>query len=118
MKHAASTQGGQVMTENHAWIFGSLIIVILTVLAFFWVTAWVFSISYPFWVAALLVWMFYPLVRFVRSKVYLPNGLAVLLVSFISLSVLIVEFIGMVYLMNFGIRRISEFILPCLLTTT
>jgi len=98
------------MTKNHAWIFGRLIIVILTVLAFLWVTAWIFSISYPFWVAALLVWMFYPLVRFIRSKVHLPNGLAVLLVLLISLAVLIGAITGLVFLIIFGIKRISEFI--------
>jgi len=98
------------MTKNHAWIFGRLIIVILTVLAFLWVTAWVFSISYPFWVAALLVWMFYPLVRFIRSKIHLPNGLAVLLVLLISLAVLFGAITGLVFLIIFGIKRISEFI--------
>jgi len=105
------------MTKNHAWIFGRLIIVILTVLAFLWVTAWVFSISYPFWVAALLVWMFYPLVRFIRSKVHLPNGLAVLLVLLISLAVLIGAITGLVFLIIFGIRRISEFIPQWVQTT-
>ena len=98
------------MTKNHAWIFGRLIIVILTVLAFLWVTAWVFSISYPFWVAALPVWMFYPLVRFIRSKIHLPNGLAVLLVLLISLAVLFGAITGLVFLIIFGIKRISEFI--------
>src|SRR5690625_2390557 len=105
------------MTKNHAWIFGRLIIVILTVLAFLWVTAWIFSISYPFWVAALLVWMFYPLVRFIRSKVHLPNGLAVLLVLLISLAVLIGAITGLVFLIIFGIRRISEFIPQWVQTT-
>src|SRR5690625_5949738 len=105
MKHAASTQGGQVMTKNHAWIFGRLIIVILTVLAFLWVTAWVFSLSCPFWVVALLVWMFYPLVRFIRSKVHLLNGLAVLLVLLISLAVLFGAITGRVYVIIFEIAR-------------
>src|SRR5690625_5038428 len=98
------------MTKNHDWIFVRLIIVILTVLAFLWVTAWIFSISYPFWVSALLVWMFYPLVRLIRSKVHLPNGLAVLLVLLISLAVLIGAITGLVFLIIFGIKRISEFI--------
>src|SRR5690625_7815479 len=61
--------------------------------------------------------MFYSLVLLIRSKVHLPNGLAVLLVLLISLAVLIGAITGLVFLIIFGIKRISELIPQWVQTT-
>src|SRR5690625_6303517 len=61
--------------------------------------------------------MFYSLVLLIRSNILLPNGLAVLLVLLISLAVLIGAITGLVFLIIFGIRRISEFIPQWVQTT-
>ncbi|WP_404454957.1 sporulation integral membrane protein YtvI [Oceanobacillus kapialis] len=98
------------MTKNHAWIIARFIIVIISTLASAWALVWIFQISYPFWIAALLVWMFYPLVRLIRSKVRLPNSLAVLVALLISLAVVFGAITGLVFLIIFGIKKLSEII--------
>src|SRR5699024_4148900 len=98
------------MTKNQALIFVRLVAVILAFIAVVWGFTLIFSISYPFWIAALLVWMFYPLVRLLIHKLHLPNGLAVFIVLLISLAVLAGAITGIVFLIVFAIKRISEFI--------
>ncbi|CDQ40566.1 MULTISPECIES: sporulation integral membrane protein YtvI [Virgibacillus] len=105
------------MTRDHAMIILRFTIVLLSILSLSWVATWIFKVSYPFWIAALLVWMFYPLVRLIRSKVRVPNGLAVFVVLLISLAVLFGAITGIVFLIIFGVRRISE-VLPQWIQTT
>ncbi|WP_042222029.1 sporulation integral membrane protein YtvI [Oceanobacillus manasiensis] len=99
------------MTKNQALIVARFIIVIISVLAICWIVAWTFKISYPFWFAALLVWMFYPLVRLIRSKIRLPNSLAVLVVLLFSLAVIGGAITGLVFLIIWGVKSLSK-ILP------
>ncbi|HLR01674.1 MAG TPA: sporulation integral membrane protein YtvI [Virgibacillus sp.] len=98
------------MTKNQALIFVRLVAVILAFIAVVWGFTLIFSISYPFWIAALLVWMFYPLVRLLIHKLHLPNGIAVFIVLLISLAVLAGAITGIIFLIVFAIKRISEFI--------
>lgn len=98
------------MTKNQALIIVRLIAVIIAFIAIIWTFTLVFSISYPFWIATLLVWMFYPLVRLLIQKLHLPNGLAVFVVLLISLAVLAGAITGIVFLIVFAIKRFSEFI--------
>lgn len=98
------------MTKNQAFIFIRFIAVIITIIATGWAFTLIFSISYPFWIAALLVWMFYPLVRLLIRKLHLPNGFAVLIVLLISLAVLAGAITGVVFLIVFAIKRVSELI--------
>src|SRR5690625_6922684 len=54
--------------------------------------------------------MFYPLVRFLIHKLHLPNGIAVFIVLLISLAVLAGAITGIIFLIVFAVKRISEFI--------
>lgn len=98
------------MTKNQALIFTRLAGVIIAAIAIIWAFVWIFSLSYPFWIAALLVWMFYPLVRLLIQKLHLPRGIAVFVVLLVSLAVLAGALTGIIFLIVFGIRRVSEFI--------
>ncbi|MCE7791638.1 sporulation integral membrane protein YtvI [Salipaludibacillus sp. CUR1] len=105
------------MTKRHGWIFARLILVSVTAIAAMWLIGWLFTISYPFWIAAALVWMFYPLIRFLREKIRLPNALSVVAALLLGLSALVGGITGIVFLIIFGIRRISDFV-PAWIQTT
>ncbi|WP_078577622.1 sporulation integral membrane protein YtvI [Salipaludibacillus agaradhaerens] len=106
------------MTKRHAWIFARLLMTVLISLFFFWLLGWLFKISYPFWIAATLVWMFYPLIRLLRDKIKLPNTLSVIIALLLGLSTLIGAITGVVFLIIFGVRRISDFVPEWIQTTS
>lgn len=97
------------MSKNQVYIILRFIAVICTIIAAIFAFLWIFSISYPFWIATLLVWMFYPLVRLLATKAHLPKGFAVFIVLFFSLSVVAGAVTGLVFLIIFGTRRVAEF---------
>ncbi|WP_280770240.1 sporulation integral membrane protein YtvI [Salipaludibacillus daqingensis] len=105
------------MTKKHAWIFTRLLLVIVVILSLIWIIGWLFTVSYPFWIAALLVWMFYPLIRFFKNKAHLPNSLAVLVTLLLGISTLVGAITGIVFLIMFGVRRISDFVPQWIQTT-
>lgn len=106
------------MNKNQAWVFVRLLLVITIVFSLLWIVGWLFTITYPFWIAGLLVWMFYPLIRFFKSKVHLPNSLAVLVTLLLGLSTLAGAITGLVFLIIFGVRRISDFVPQWIQTTS
>lgn len=97
------------MTKHQAFIILRLLAVVSILIIMIYAFLWIFSISYPFWIAALLVWMFYPLVRLLNKKLHLPRSLAVFIVLLISLAVIAGAITGLVFLIIFATRRIAEF---------
>ncbi|CAM3833722.1 sporulation integral membrane protein YtvI [Alkalicoccus chagannorensis] len=106
------------MTKDHGWILLRLILTTAAALALSFLLVWIFSVSYPFWIAALLVWMFYPLIRLLRRRVRLPNTLAVILALLLGISALVGAITGIVVLIVFGFRRIAEFVPDWIETTS
>ncbi|UTR13916.1 sporulation integral membrane protein YtvI [Salipaludibacillus sp. LMS25] len=106
------------MTKRHAWIFARLLMTVFISLFFLWLIGWLFKMSYPFWIAATLVWMFYPFIRLLREKIKLPNALAVIIALLLGLSTLIGAITGLVFLIIFGVKRISEFVPEWIQTTS
>ncbi|WP_246125639.1 sporulation integral membrane protein YtvI [Alkalicoccus halolimnae] len=98
------------MTRSHAWIMLRLLFVLIFITAIALVVTWFFRIGYPFWIAALLVWMFYPLIRWLRNKLRFPNTLAVISALLLGISALGGAVTGLVFLIIFGVRRISDFL--------
>ncbi|WP_096187827.1 sporulation integral membrane protein YtvI [Evansella halocellulosilytica] len=98
------------MTKNHGIIAARFTIVVLLSIGTLWFLGWLFTISYPFWIAAGLVWMFMPLIRLLNDKVKLPYGLSVLTALLIGLSTLAGIFTGLTFLVIFGVRRLSEYL--------
>lgn len=96
------------MTKGQGWVIARFTLITIVTIAFFWGLAWLFTVSYPFWIATILVWMFLPLIKLMRNKVKLPNGLAVLVVLLIGLTTFSGIITGIVFLIIFGVRRLSE----------
>lgn len=95
------------MTKEQGFVIIRFLIVAILSVALFWFTGWLFAVSYPFWIATALVWMFFPVIRFLRQKVKLPSSLAVLTVLLTGLSTIVAIFIGIVFLIIIGVRGIS-----------
>lgn len=105
------------MTKNHAWIMLRLLFVLVFIFIISYLVLWLFRISYPFWIAAILVWMFYPLIRLLREKIRLPNTLAVIVTLLLTISAMLGTLTGIVFLIIFGVRRLSEFVPQWIETT-
>lgn len=105
------------MTKEQGWIFLRLVIVSAIIISAIWLTGFIFSLTYPFIIAAILVWMFHPLIRFLRNKFRLPNILAVFLTVTLGLTAVIGSVIGIIFLIIFGFRRISAFLPEWIQTT-
>ncbi|PRO66127.1 sporulation integral membrane protein YtvI [Alkalicoccus urumqiensis] len=98
------------MTKQHAWMLLRLIVTVLLIGIVSYLLVWIFKISYPFWIAALLVWMSYPFIRWMRRRIRFPNTLAVVLALLISLSLLGGIITGVIFGIIIGVRRISNFV--------
>ncbi|QKS73181.1 sporulation integral membrane protein YtvI [Paenalkalicoccus suaedae] len=89
---------------------GRFILVVASSIAITWLIGWFFQLSYPFWIAALLVWMFYPFIRFLRNKARFPNTLAVIVALLLGIGTLIGGITGIIFLIIFGVRKLSDFV--------
>lgn len=95
------------MTKAQGLVILRFLIVVILGVALFWFIGWLFAVSYPFWIATALVWIFIPIIRFLRLKIKLPSSIAVLIVLLTGLSAIIAIFIGIVFLIIIGVRSIS-----------
>ncbi|SDY06767.1 sporulation integral membrane protein YtvI [Evansella caseinilytica] len=98
------------MTKTQAWAIVRFFSVVILLILAFWLFGWLFKATYPFWIATFLVWMFLPLIRLLRRRLRFPNGFAVLFTLLIGISTLIAAFVGLIYLIAFGIRRVSHYV--------
>ncbi|AOM83705.1 sporulation integral membrane protein YtvI [Salisediminibacterium beveridgei] len=105
------------MTKEQGWIFLRLLVVSAVTIGGIWLTGILFSLTYPFIIAAVLVWMFHPLIRFLRNALKFPNVLAVFFTVFLGLSAVIGSVTGIIFLIIFGFRRISAFLPEWIQTT-
>ncbi|ADI00281.1 sporulation integral membrane protein YtvI [[Bacillus] selenitireducens MLS10] len=105
------------MTKEHGFIVLRLLAVSAIGILAVWLTGLLFSLTYPFIIAAVLVWMFHPLIRFFRKMLRMPNMLAVFLTVLLGLSAVIGSITGIIALIVFGFRRISAFLPEWIQTT-
>ncbi|MBU9719999.1 MULTISPECIES: sporulation integral membrane protein YtvI [Bacillaceae] len=96
------------MTKSQGWMVARFIIIILFFFAAVWTVTWIFKVSYPFWIAFALVWIFIPFIKWMRERLKFPNGIAVLITLLIGLSTIVAFFTGITFLIIFGVRRISN----------
>lgn len=106
------------MTKDHAWMMLRLLFVVVFTLAISYLILWLFRIAYPFWIAAILVWMTYPLIRWLRKRIHLPNTLAVVVTLLLSIGSMLGVLTGLVFLIIFGIRRLSNVVPQWIESTT
>ncbi|SES08761.1 sporulation integral membrane protein YtvI [Salisediminibacterium halotolerans] len=97
------------MTKAHGWMFLRLIAVVAFITGLVWLIGAIFAVSYPFWISAALVAMFYPLITFLRNKLRFPNMLAVILTLLFGLSIVGGALTGIVFLIIFGVQRIARY---------
>ncbi|WP_246476552.1 hypothetical protein [Salicibibacter cibi] len=71
------------MTKKQAWIIGRAVIMTGSIILLFWLAAYLFTLTYPFIIAAIIAWMLSPLLKYLKIKLNFPSSLA----SFVSLLV-------------------------------
>ncbi|MBU9711495.1 sporulation integral membrane protein YtvI [Evansella tamaricis] len=96
------------MTKSQGWMIARFIVTVIFFFVALWGVTWIFKVSYPFWIASALVWIFLPFIRWMRNKLRFPNGLAVLITLLLGLGTLAAIFTGVIFLIIFGVRRISN----------
>lgn len=69
------------MKRSHAWMIVRAGVLILTLVLVGWFVIKTFTLTYPFWLAALFAWFLQPLVRLLQSKLRFSSGWA----SFVGL---------------------------------
>ncbi|MDQ0206047.1 sporulation integral membrane protein YtvI [Alkalicoccobacillus murimartini] len=96
------------MTQAHAFMALRAVLFALVLIVASWLFIKLFSITYPFWIAALFAWMMQPFMRLLKNKLRLNSGFASffgLLVGIIVISSLLT---GIGFLIFFSLRRFFE----------
>ncbi|MBM7095033.1 sporulation integral membrane protein YtvI [Bacillus sp. H-16] len=96
------------MTKEQAWVFVRAVITALVLIGVLWLTGRFLSLTYPFLIAALLVWPLLPLIRLLRERLRFPNGLAVLTALLVGLTTIAGVFTGLVFLAIFGVQQFTK----------
>ncbi|RNA66826.1 sporulation integral membrane protein YtvI [Alteribacter keqinensis] len=96
------------MTKEQAWVFVRAVITALVLVGALWLTGRFLSLTYPFLIAALLVWPLLPLIRLLRERLRFPNGLAVLTALLVGLTTIAGVFTGLVFLTIFGVQQFTK----------
>lgn len=101
-------KGEQTMTKEQAWISLRAVSVILIAILIILVSAYLFTITYPFVIAALIAWMFAPLLRLLKIRLKFPSTLASLTTVLIGISVLGGVITGITFLIIYIFQQISH----------
>ncbi|GAF64657.1 sporulation integral membrane protein YtvI [Bacillus sp. TS-2] len=64
------------MTQAHAWMALRAVLLAAIIIVVCWLFLKLFSLTYPFWFAALFAWFLQPLVRFLQNKLRISSGFA------------------------------------------
>ncbi|GAF14086.1 membrane protein YtvI [Bacillus sp. JCM 19045] len=96
------------MSREVGWMILRTVAIIVFLIVFGWFVARVFSLTYPFWFAALFAWMLQPVARFFQYKLKFNRGLASLfglLGGILAISAVIT---GIVLLVYYSLRSFIE----------
>ncbi|MBB5172297.1 sporulation integral membrane protein YtvI [Texcoconibacillus texcoconensis] len=96
------------MTKAQAWMTVRAAAVAVIAFALFWFIGFLFSMTYPFIIASLLVWMLMPLIKGFRYTLKLPNGIAVFLAILIGIGTLGGVITGLVFLIIYAVDWFSD----------
>ncbi|PYZ96804.1 sporulation integral membrane protein YtvI [Alteribacter lacisalsi] len=97
------------MTKQQVYILLRALGFAVVLLCSLWLLGQVFRLTYPFVIAAVLVWPLLPLVRVLRKKLRFPNGLAVLVALLVGVTTVGGLFTGLTFLAIFGIQQITKY---------
>ncbi|GAF20263.1 LOW QUALITY PROTEIN: membrane protein [Bacillus sp. JCM 19046] len=96
------------LSREVGWMILRTVAIIVFLIVFGWFVARVFSLTYPFWFAALFAWMLQPVARFFQYKLKFNRGLASLfglLGGILAISAVIT---GIVLLVYYSLRSFIE----------
>lgn len=96
------------MKKQTAWMIMRLLLVMGAVAAVLWATAFIFSLTYPFWIAAFFAWLLKPLSTFLQTKLRFPAGIAAVTTLLVGISVIGGIITGITFLVIDPIQRFAE----------
>ncbi|SDJ11278.1 sporulation integral membrane protein YtvI [Natribacillus halophilus] len=96
------------MTKEHAHIIGRAVIVIGSIILILWATGYLFTLTYPFIIAAVIAWMLSPLLKYLKIKLKFPSGVASFISLLVGMSLLGGIITGLTFLGIYGFRQLSE----------
>ncbi|BAD64520.1 MULTISPECIES: sporulation integral membrane protein YtvI [Shouchella] len=97
-----------LLSRDVAWMIGRTIAIVVFLIGSLWVFAKVFSLTYPFWFAALFAWMLQPVARFFQQKLRFSRGFASLFGLLGGILVISAILTGLVFLIYFSLRQFFE----------
>lgn len=89
-------------------MIGRTIAIVIFLIGSLWVFTKVFSLTYPFWFAALFAWMLQPVARFFQQKLRFSRGFASLFGLLGGILVISAILTGLVFLIYFSLRQFFE----------
>ncbi|AIC94509.1 transporter [Shouchella lehensis G1] len=99
---------GVSLSKEVGWMALRTLIIILFLILFGWLVARVFSLTYPFWFAALFAWMLQPVARFFQYKLKFNKGFASLFGLLGGILAISAVLTGIVFLVYFSLREFFE----------
>ncbi|MBB6450681.1 sporulation integral membrane protein YtvI [Geomicrobium halophilum] len=95
------------MTKEQAWTIGRAIIVISSTILIFWLVAYLFTLTYPFVIAAIIAWSLSPLLKYLKIKLRFPSSLASLTALLVGISLLGGIITGLTFLIIYGVQQLA-----------
>ncbi|WP_096439369.1 sporulation integral membrane protein YtvI [Alteribacter populi] len=96
------------MTKQQAFIFFRAVVVAVVLFGTIWLFGHLLRLTYPFLIAAFLVWPLLPLIKLLKTKTRFPNGLAVLTALLIGMTTIAGIFTGLTFLAIYGVQQFTK----------
>ncbi|MDV2683604.1 sporulation integral membrane protein YtvI [Alkalihalophilus lindianensis] len=96
------------MTREHGLMILRTFIISIAIIGLGWLVVNVFSVTYPFWIAAFIAWFLQPWIRFMKEKLKFSSGFASLfglLAGIILVSSLLT---GTLFLIGYSLRNFFQ----------
>ncbi|AXF57612.1 sporulation integral membrane protein YtvI [Salicibibacter kimchii] len=96
------------MTKAQASTIGRAVIVVGSIIILFLLAAYLFKLTYPFIIAAIIAWGLSPLLKYLKIKLRFPSTLASFVALLVGISLLGGIITGITFLMIYGFRQFGE----------
>ncbi|MCM2674448.1 sporulation integral membrane protein YtvI [Alkalicoccobacillus plakortidis] len=96
------------MTKAHAFMALRAVLFTITLIVASWLFIKLFTVTYPFWIAAFFAWMMQPLMRLLKTKLKLNSGFASLVGLLGGIIVVSSLLTGIGFLIYFSLRRFFD----------
>ncbi|WP_018923414.1 sporulation integral membrane protein YtvI [Salsuginibacillus kocurii] len=96
------------MTQKQGWMIVRTLIVTISTIGALWLLMWLFSLTYPFIIGAILAWMLKPLSKWLKERLRFPSPLAALVTLLTGVGGLAGVLTGVTFLSIYGFQQFSE----------